>query len=235
MPENSTPAHRKIEHPLVRAAIFRLRRKRGKKIVDLIERIYAKRHKVEIVDIGGTREYWNIIPLEYLRRRKVHITLVNISLSEIPPQAHDAVFSYMHGDGCQLKEIADRQFDLAHSNSVIEHVGNSDKMTAFAGEIRRIAKMYYVQTPNYFFPIEPHFLVPLFHWLPMTLRLRMIMRFQLGCFPKAADEEEARRFVEACRLLTKRRLQSLFPDAVLHREWLFFLVKSFILIRYDLV
>jgi len=112
---------------------------------------------------------------------------------------------------------------------------NWDKVKAFAGEIRRIAKMYYVQTPNYFFPIEPHFLVPLFHWLPMTLRLRMIMRFQLGCFPKAADEEEARRFVEACRLLTKRRLQSLFPDAVLHREWLFFLVKSFILIRYDLV
>ncbi len=217
----------------MRAVTFRLRRKRGRKIVDLIEKIFAERQKVDIVDIGGTREYWSIIPVDYLRRRNVHITLVNISPSENPTGGQDPVFSYMHGDGCQLKEIADQQFDMAHSNSVIEHVGNWDKMIAFAGEIRRIAKMYYVQTPNYFFPIEPHFLIPFFHWLPVSVRLRLIMRFQLGCFPKAADEEEARGFLEICRLLTKRRLHSLFPDAVLHKERLFFLVKSFILIRND--
>ncbi|MBN2321558.1 MAG: methyltransferase domain-containing protein [Acidobacteria bacterium] len=235
MPAKESPANRKIDHPRIRSASFRMRQKRGGKIVDLIEKIYAKKQKADIVDVGGTKEYWNIIPVDYLHRRNVHITLVNISPPENLPDKHDAVFSYMQGDGCRLKEIADNQFDLAHSNSVIEHVGNWGKMVDFAGEIRRIAKMYYVQTPNYYFPVEPHFLFPFFHWLPVSIRLRMIMRFQLGCFPKAANEEEARVFVELCRLLTKRKLLYLFPDAALHKEKLFFFVKSFTLIRGDLV
>ena len=224
------PARRKIDHPCMQSVAFRLRRRRSGKIIDLIEMIYAKRQKVNIVDIGGTIEYWNIIPRDYLLRRNVHITLVNISPPENLPEENDAVFSYMQGDGCRLKDIKDNQFDMAHSNSVIEHVGNWQKMVDFAEEIRRIAKMYYVQTPNYFFPIEPHFLFPFFQWLPVSVRVRLIMRFQMGCFPKADNEREARAFLDLCQLLTKRKLLSLFPEARLHRERLFFWVKSYILI-----
>lgn len=214
--------------------MFRLRQKRGGKIIDLMENIYAKRQKVDIVDVGGTREYWNIIPEDYFHRRKVHITVVNVSPLENPPDKQETVFSYMQGDGCRLENIADNQFDIAHSNSVIEHVGDWRRMVDFAGEIRRIAKVYYVQTPNYFFPVEPHFLFPFFHWLPISFKIRLIMRFQLGCFPKAASEEEARGYVDMCQLLTKQKLLHLFPDAALHRERLFFLAKSFILIRRSL-
>jgi hypothetical protein len=231
VPAKPTPAKRKINHPRIRSVAFRLRRKRGGKIIGLIEKIHAERQEVHIVDVGGTREYWNIIPMEYLRRRNVHITVVNISPSDNPPGRHETMFSYLQGDGCRLEGIADNQFDIAHSNSVIEHVGDWEKMADFAGEIRRIARLYYVQTPNYFFPIEPHFLFPFFQWLPFSLKIRLIMRFQLGCFPKAADEEEARSYIEMCRLLTKRELIHLFPDAELHKERIFFLAKSFILIR----
>jgi len=211
-----------------------MRRKRGRKIVELIEKVYAKKQKVDIVDVGGTREYWNIIPADYFSRRNVHITVVNISPTENIPDMNESLFSYRQGDGCRLEGIADGQFDIAHSNSVIEHVGDWEKMVDFAGEIRRIATMYYVQTPNYFFPVEPHFFFPFFHWFPFSLKLRLTMRFQLGCFPKASSEEEARGFIELCRLLTKRKLLALFPDAALHRERLFFLAKSFILIRSSL-
>ena len=152
MPVKEFSIKRKIDNPLIQSAIFRLRRKRSRKIVDLIEKIYAERQKVDIVDIGGTKEYWDIIPPDYLRRRNVHITLVNISIPENLPDEHDAVFSYKQGDGCRLKDIADYQFDLAHSNSVIEHVGNWEKMIDFAEEIRRIAKIYFVQTPIIFSP-----------------------------------------------------------------------------------
>jgi hypothetical protein len=235
VPAEPTPAKRKINRPRIRSVALRMRRKRGRKIIALIEKIYAARQEVHIVDVGGTREYWNIIPVEYLRRRNVHITVVNISPSENPPDRHETMFSYMQGDGCRLEVIADYQFDIAHSNSVIEHVGEWEKMVDFANEIRRIARLYYVQTPNYYFPLEPHFLFPFFQWLPLSLKLRLIMRFQLGCFPKAAGEEEARTYVEMCRLLTKRKLIRLFPDAELHKERLFFLAKSFILIRDSLV
>jgi hypothetical protein len=235
MPVKSPPARKKIDHPRIQSITFRLRRKRGRKIIDLIDRIYGKKHRVDIVDVGGTREYWKIIPMEYFRRKNVHITLVNVSPAENPPNAQDDLFSYMQGDGCGLKDIADHQFDIAHSNSVIEHVGDWGKMVEFAGEIRRIARAYYVQTPNYFFPIEPHFLFPFFHWMPLSVRLRLIMRLQLGCFPKAASEEEARGYIELCRLLTKRQLLNLFPDAVLQKERMLFFVKSFVLIRDNII
>jgi len=231
MPASNPPAKRKIDNILIQSASFRLRRKRGRKIIDLIEKIYAERQKVDIVDIGGTKEYWDIIPLDYLRGRNVRITLVNISIPENLPDEFDAIFSYKQGDACRLKDIADSQFDLAHSNSVIEHVGTWEKMVEFAEEIRRIAKLYFVQTPNYFFPIEPHFLFPFFHWLPVSIRIRLVMRFQLGCFQKAANAAEGRAIIGMSRLLTKRKLRALFPDAKLHKERMFFLVKSFILIR----
>ncbi|MBN2243014.1 MAG: methyltransferase domain-containing protein [Acidobacteria bacterium] len=231
MPAQPSSAKRKIDHPCIRSVAFRLRQRRGRKIRDLIEGIHWKKHKVEIVDVGGTRDYWKILPADYLIRRNVRITLVNISPPEDPRDGQDAVFSYVQGDGCRLKDIADNQFDIAHSNSVIEHVGDWGKMVDFAGEMRRIAGAYYVQTPNYFFPVEPHFLFPFFHWLPLSAKLGLIMRFQLGCFPKASSRDEARGYVELCRLLTRRQLHRLFPDAALYKERMFFLVKSFILIR----
>jgi hypothetical protein len=196
----------------------------------MVEVVYANRRKVEIVDVGGTRDYWNIIPMEYLRRRNVHITLVNISAVENAVDGNEEMFSSVQGDGCGLEDIGDRQFDIAHSNSVIEHVGDWGRVVGFAKEMRRIARSYYVQTPNYFFPVEPHFLFPFFHWLPLAARIRLAMRFSLGCFPKASSIEEARGYIELCRLLTKEELLRLFPDAVLYRERMLLLTKSFVLI-----
>ena len=210
---------------------FKLRKRRSIRIIDLIDGVYANKQQVEIVDVGGTREYWNIIPVDYLRRRNVHITIVNLIVPEHSVDAKDALFSYIQSDGCDLKEVKQNQFDIAHSNSVIEHVVGLDRMGDFAKEIRRIAASYYVQTPNYYYPIEPHFLFPFFHWLPVPLRLRLAMRFQLGCFPRASSINEARGFIDLCRLLKKRTLLDLFPDAVLYKERLFLLVKSFVLIR----
>ena len=88
---------------------FRLRRKRSGKIIDLIETIFEKRKNVNIVDIGGTIEYWDIVPRDYLLRRNVHITLVNLSPTGNLPAKNDAVFSYVQGDGCRLKDIKDNQ------------------------------------------------------------------------------------------------------------------------------
>jgi hypothetical protein len=53
-------------------------------------------------------------------------------------------------------------------------------MVAFAREVRRLAPSYFVQTPNFWFPMEPHWMVPAFHWLPAPVRVQMFMRFDLG-------------------------------------------------------
>jgi SAM-dependent methyltransferase len=61
--------------------------------------------------------------------------------------------------------FADGEFDLAYCSSVIEHVAPAQR-PAFARELRRVAQGWYVQTPAFSFPIEPHALLPFAHWLP---------------------------------------------------------------------
>ena len=67
------------------------------------------------------------------------------------------------GDACDLAGYPDRSVDLVHSNSVIEHVGGWPRMAAMAGELMRVARAGWVQTPAWEFPIEPHFHAPLVH------------------------------------------------------------------------
>jgi 2-polyprenyl-3-methyl-5-hydroxy-6-metoxy-1,4-benzoquinol methylase len=60
----------------------------------------------------------------------------------------------------------DDAFDVAFSNAVIEHVGGPEEQRRFVEELCRVAPRVFVSTPNRWFPVETHTLVPLVHWLP---------------------------------------------------------------------
>lgn len=60
----------------------------------------------------------------------------------------------------------DKSFDICWSNAVIEHVGNRNHQLLFVKEIKRVAKMAFITTPNKHFPIEAHTRTPLLHFLP---------------------------------------------------------------------
>ena len=95
--------------------------------------------------------------------------------------------------------------------------------------MKRVGKHYYLQTPNRYFFIEPHFLFPLFQFLPLKVKTFLIKRFQLGYMSKAQTDEEAIQIANSVRLLTKKELEELFPDAEIKREKLLFFTKSFYL------
>lgn len=111
--------------------------------------------------------------------------------------------------------FADGEFDLAYVNSVIEHVPPG-RRAAFAAEVRRVSRGWYVQTPAHAFPLEPHSLLPFAHWLPAALRRRY---WRLGV--QGAWED--------IHLLRRRELEALFGPAVPERVGP--LVKSWISIR----
>jgi SAM-dependent methyltransferase len=124
--------------------------------------------------------------------------------------------TFQVADGTALP-FADDEFPVAFSSSVIEHVPR-ELRPAFAAEVRRVAGRYFVQTPNRYFPIEPHYQLPLFQFLPRRLQHALSRRFALGWYEKGSWED--------IDLLSTRELRALFPDATIHRERLLGLTKS---------
>jgi hypothetical protein len=61
--------------------------------------------------------------------------------------------------------FAEGAFDIVHSNAVLEHVGSEERQAVFLRECIRVGRSGMVTTPNRFFPIESHTLLPLVHWL----------------------------------------------------------------------
>ncbi|MDP3876885.1 MAG: methyltransferase domain-containing protein [Methylobacter sp.] len=207
----------------------KLRAKRIVPLLEMMEAVFNENGSVSIIDIGGTEKYWGIIPKQYIDEYNVNITIVNLPGTAMS-EDHEP-FKFIEADGCDLSEFPDESFHIAHSNSVVEHVGDWVRMVQFTKEISRISKKYFVQTPNYWFPVEPHCMTPFFHWLPKPTRLWLVSHFQLGHWSKATSIDEAVRIVEGARLLNKKMFQGLFLDANLLTENLFFMPKSFIAIR----
>ena len=72
----------------------------------------------------------------------------------------------VRADGRELP-FADGEFDLGFSNAVVEHVaGGRDGQRRFVHELCRVAQRVFVTTPNRWFPLEVHTLLPFVHWLP---------------------------------------------------------------------
>jgi hypothetical protein len=192
-----------------------------------IRAIAAANGSCRIIDIGGRVEYWNPI-LPTLHDVGAKITVVNLEKTQPKP---GPMFDFAFGDACDLSSYSDQSFDFAHSNSLIEHVGQWRQMSRCAHEIRRVAKSYYVQTPYLWFPIEPHFRAPIFAWLPEQTRARILMAFDLGYIGKAATLDQAMADVQSINLLDAKQMRVLFPDADLTFERVLGLPKSMIACR----
>jgi hypothetical protein len=205
---------------------FRL--KRFAIIKDLIDQIIKCKGSCRIIDVGGEFNYWQQY-LPQLEGLPISVLICNIDDRSVPFE--DPRFSGQWANACDLSFAGDGLFDLAHSNSVIEHVGRWREMRAMASEIRRVASSYYVQTPYYWFPMEPHYRTIGYQWLPETWRARLLTWRSLGYFPKARDFDQAMEYVNDSILLDKLQMQTLFPDAEHRSERVLGLTKSLIAIR----
>lgn len=181
---------------------------------------------ITILDLGGTQDFWRQhLPL---LKRSAQVTVVNLEPTE--PSVLPSV-SCIRLDARNLSTFADNAFDVCFSNSLIEHIGPLKDQRALAGEIRRVARGYFVQTPNAHFPIEPHFLVPGWHITPVALRTFLLQRWSFGWMPRIKDPKAARLAVESIRLLSPSEMLGLFPEATLVHERLGPFSKSLIAVR----
>ena len=181
----------------------RLRRQRFQILLDMME----NSSEVSILDIGGTPQYWEMMTTGNGLAEKLHVTLLNLGANAT---SHPN-FTTLVGDGRNMPQFTDRQFDIVFSNSTIEHVGDFEDQQQMANEVRRVGRRYYVQTPNRYFPIEPHFVFPFFQFLPVAARTWLVQHFQLGWMSKMPDREQALREVTNIRCWAGKKCSGSFP------------------------
>ncbi len=181
---------------------------------------------LSILDIGGTVAFWKAMQFN---EPGISITLLNL---EAPPRV-DYPFKAIQGDATDLSDIQNQQFDLVFSNSVIEHLYSWENQQKMAAEVLRVSKWHFIQTPNYWFPIEPHWVFPCFQYLPKKLQIWLTQHFSLGHIPQQKDLDKAKEQVAEIKLLTKQEMRSLFPHSSIYNEQFLGLNKSFVAYSID--
>jgi hypothetical protein len=195
----------------------RFRKRRFSFFIELIKTLPPP---IRVLDAGGTPEFWEqmgAIP-------GLSIVLLNLEKA----QTSLPNFTSVVGDAADMTLFKDKEFDVVFSNSVIEHVGDYDRQAKMVREMMRVGKRYFVQTPNCYFPLEPHFLFPYFQFLPVACKVFLLRHFKTGWYTKKPTREDAVRAAESIRLLTWKDLHNLFPDAEFRREKVCGLTKSMI-------
>lgn len=203
------------------------RRERMQRLKGLVKAVIAEKGSCKIIDIGGTVGFWETWE-HLLDFSRVTIDCVNVA----PADATGSLpVRMLVGDARDLTFAADNAYDVAFSNSVIEHVGLWHDMERMAGEVRRVAPRYLVQTPYFWFPIEPHARTPLIHWMPELWKYRIVMCRKCGFWERQDSVAGAVRTVQSAIMLDIRQMRTLFPDAELHKERFCGLIKSLVALK----
>jgi hypothetical protein len=174
---------------------------------------------LSILDVGGEDKYWQRFAPDLIDLHR--ITVLNLSM----PDTRSPQFAYLSGDARRL-DLPDGAFDLVYSNSVIEHVGDFNDQRLMANEIQRVARWHFVQTPNYWFPVEPHYLIPGFQWMPVRWRVFLLHKTTLSRFGRKLSYDVSHNYATRIFLLTKTELRRLFPTSTLVPERVGPFVKS---------
>ena len=144
--------------------------------------------KDSILDIGVTsdRSYESSNYLEAWHPYKNKITAVGIDDASFLEGQYPGV-KFVFANGLKLP-FRDRAFDIVHSSAVLEHVGATVNQAAYVRECVRVARRaVFLTTPNRWFPVEFHTLVPFVHWLPKRYFRALLRRVGLVFFADEAN------------------------------------------------
>jgi hypothetical protein len=189
---------------------MRLRRRRLARFEAFLETLPLE-GRPTILDVGGTVRFWERLDPDAVDR--FDLTVLNLG-HDHPAKPGTRL---MVADGSRLP-FADNAFDVAFSNSVIEHVGGAVEHRRMMHEMQRVARAVFLQTPCRWFPIEPHFHFPFFGVLPLEVRAWLMEHIDLGHGGKVHGRAEARERVLTAQLLRRRELRAYAPDLRLEYE-----------------
>ncbi len=211
-----------------------------KKRADLFRSFFEIGPTTKILDLGSENgsNIFNVLAGTDVKPENVYIA--DIDQTAIDNGYRSYGFNPVLVSEGRPLEFEDGYFDIVYCSSVIEHatVPKSDVWTirgqrefeekswetqkVFAGEIMRLGKQYFVQTPSRSFPIESHTWIPLLGYLPRWTFLPILSATN-SFWVKAAEPD--------FNLLDMKQMGELFPLAKITPEIKWGLVKSIMAVK----
>lgn len=206
-------------YKLLKPALKHFRTKRALSI----KQRYPQIESMDVLDLGGSVHFWEEI--EAILKPK-SVVIMNIAADSQSASGSGSTKDFARVVLYDGKRIPydDQSVDLLICNSVIEHVPPADRAELVA-EIQRVAKRYVLQTPANEFPLEPHLVVPLIHWMPRSLARKLV---PISPMALLNGKQRAYEMFDEVYLLDKIEVGSLFPHKEVVRERFLGLTKSYL-------
>ncbi len=185
-----------------RRVLKNLSHKSRTKKFELLKKEFRARPEDRVLDVGASGEVFLQYSLEDIYPFPERITAGGYERSEIvAARRHYPKPKYVLFDGCALP-FPDQSFDLVFSNAVIEHILGPGRQKAFAREVMRVGKSWFVTTPNFWYPFETHHHLPFFQFLPRPVQMQ---------YNRVLGTHIPKGTVQELGLLSARALRGLFP------------------------
>lgn len=206
--DDSAPRHESVQYQrkaLPISLVRRILRRQQSHIYSAFADRFPPKPGDRVLDLGVngalTRAELHFFEWEYPYKRQI------VAAGLEPPDIFELCYPevrYVQTSREARLPFDDDEFDLVFCSAVVEHVGSRDSQRSFLAELARVARKAFVTTPNRWYPIEVHTVLPLVHYLP-TPWYRAVFR-SLG-FKFFADEENL-------NLLDEKSLLSITPPGV---------------------
>jgi SAM-dependent methyltransferase len=225
-------------YSLIKSFAYKKREDWHEARADLFFELMRPKDGAKILDLGGQDGSFMV---RVAKRVRAEITVADIGDAPLLAEKHHGFRAVILEEGKPLP-FEDREFDVVFCNSVIEHVtvpkeecinrrfperewvaASMRSQRAFADELRRVGKGYFVQTPHRAFPVEAHTWLPFVGWMPHDATARLV-RFTDKYWVKHCG------YVD-WHLLGEREMRELLPDARIHVERVLGLPKSLVAYR----
>jgi SAM-dependent methyltransferase len=231
------PRERSVRHA-IRGVAFALSRRFRARRAERFRTQFKLDAGARILDLGGGDGEHIRMVLEGSAAR-----LANVYVADVNEKALERARAYGHPTALLTQDgkvpFPDGFFDVVFCSSVIEHVTVPKSevwqhrselfaqkaiahQRAFADEILRISKSFWVQTPARSFFLETHSWLPFVGWLPRAAQIAILSctrHFWLSRHPPDYY------------LLTRGHMEALFPGARIVSERWFGMTKSWIAVR----
>lgn len=151
-----------------RSFLGRLAQKARNDIYDVFVRELRPGETTSILDVGVSVVEHAPAESNILERRHPYpgkITMLGIHEGAFLERQYPGT-KYIRSDPGKPFPFADGQFDICYCNAVIEHVGDEDERRRFLRELLRVGRRVFLTTPNRWYPVDFHKMLPLIHWLP---------------------------------------------------------------------